>query len=217
MSSFEAWKLLKSYLIGYFVFFPAMRNQGRIGWKSRECISKTIKRLQNTSPKPRKMISKFIPFFFISFYSLIHYIVHLFFNFPIRILHVISFRQFSILSTISYLRELQRWYGQYLESIGRLDLALDAYTTSNNTHARVRIHCFCDEFDKASEICDETGDKAASYHLARQFESTGVTKRAIHYYSRAQTYSNAIRLAKVYHIYIFHITVFDKTGMYLNR
>ena len=84
-----------------------------------------------------------------------------------------------------------------MESVGQLDQALDAYKTACYTHARVRIHCFCEEFDKASEICDETGDKAASYHLARQFENAGTVKSAIHYFSRAHSYSNAIRLAKV--------------------
>ena len=46
-----------------------------------------------------------------------------------------------------------------MESDGQLNEALEAYKAACYTHARVRIHCFCDEFDKASEICDETGDR----------------------------------------------------------
>lgn len=75
--------------------------------------------------------------------------------------------------------------------------ALRYYELSQDYHAMVRIHCFCEELDKAEKICNDTGDKAASYHLARQLDSAGNIKGAIHYFSRAKAYSNAIRLAKV--------------------
>ena len=75
--------------------------------------------------------------------------------------------------------------------------ALRYYEISQDYHAMVRIHCFCEDFQKAEQICNDTGDKAASYHLARQYDSLGNTKSSIHYFSRAQAYSNAIRLAKV--------------------
>ena len=82
-----------------------------------------------------------------------------------------------------------------------MDGAIQFYQMAQDDHARVRIHCYCDEMDKAAEICDDTGDKAGSFHLARQYDASGDIKRAIHYFSRAQSYSNAIRLAKV--IFLF--------------
>ena len=39
--------------------------------------------------------------------------------------------------------------------------------------------------------------RAACYHLARQYENSDNIKEAIHFFSRAQAYGNAIRLCKV--------------------
>ena len=50
---------------------------------------------------------------------------------------------------------------------------------------------------QAAEICNETGDKAACYHLARQYENNENFKEAIHFFTRAGAYGNAIRLCRV--------------------
>ena len=50
---------------------------------------------------------------------------------------------------------------------------------------------------QASEICNDTGDRAACYHLARQLENQDQIKEAIHFFQRAEAYGNAIRLCKV--------------------
>lgn len=50
---------------------------------------------------------------------------------------------------------------------------------------------------QASRIANDTGDRAASYHLARHYESHDDIKQAVHFYTRAQAYNNAIRLCKV--------------------
>jgi len=52
---------------------------------------------------------------------------------------------------------------------------------------------------QASEICNETGDRAGCYHLARQLENQDHIKEAIHFFQRAEAYGNAIRLCKVGH------------------
>ena len=109
-------------------------------------------------------------------------------------------------------RKLYKWLAQYLESSGDMDDALQYYTMANDYLARVRIHCFCEEFDRASELCDETGDKAASYHLARQFDNSDEINKAIHYFSRAQAYSNAIRLAKVLGLIYFNLPTIPVPG-----
>ena len=49
---------------------------------------------------------------------------------------------------------------------------------------------------KAAEIANASGDKAACYHLARQYENIDNIPEAIHFFSKAQAYSNAIRICK---------------------
>lgn len=49
---------------------------------------------------------------------------------------------------------------------------------------------------QASEIANETGNRAASYHVARQYEGQDETSQSVHFYTRAQAYNNAIRLCK---------------------
>lgn len=93
-------------------------------------------------------------------------------------------------------KTLHKWWAQYMESIGEMESALHYYEMSQDYLSMVRVHCFCDNMKRAAEICNDTGDKAASYHLARQCDSNGDIKNAIHYFSRAHAYSNAIRLAK---------------------
>ena len=43
---------------------------------------------------------------------------------------------------------------------------------------------------------DQTANRAASFHLALQFEMHGDFQQAVHYFSQAGAYSSAIRLAK---------------------
>lgn len=50
---------------------------------------------------------------------------------------------------------------------------------------------------QAAEIANESGNWAASYHLARQYESQEEVRQAVHFYARAQAFNNAIRLCKV--------------------
>lgn len=38
--------------------------------------------------------------------------------------------------------------------------------------------------------------RAACYHLARQYENVAQVKEAIHFFTRAQAYGNAIRICK---------------------
>lgn len=64
---------------------------------------------------------------------------------------------------------------------------------------------------QASEIANDTGDRAASYHLARHYEGHDDIKQAVHFYTRAQAYNNAIRLCKVKYsaaCCVLHICIF---------
>ncbi|XP_072275167.1 intraflagellar transport protein 140 homolog [Pyxicephalus adspersus] len=93
-------------------------------------------------------------------------------------------------------RCLWKWWAQYMERQSDLDSALKYYEMAQDYLSLVRVHCFLRNIQKAAEIANETGNLAASYHLARQYESQEDLKQAVHFYTRAQAYNNAIRLCK---------------------
>ncbi|KAM6155253.1 intraflagellar transport protein 140 homolog [Rhynchocyon petersi] len=93
-------------------------------------------------------------------------------------------------------KTLWRWWAQYLESQAELEAALRYYELAQDYFSLVRIHCFQGNTQKAAEIANETGNWAASYHLARQYESQEEVQQAVHFYTRAQAFNNAIRLCK---------------------
>ncbi|XP_008068496.1 intraflagellar transport protein 140 homolog [Carlito syrichta] len=93
-------------------------------------------------------------------------------------------------------RTLWRWWAQYLESQSKMDAALSYYELAQDHFSLVRIYCFQGNIQKAAEIANETGNLAASYHLARQYESQEEVRQAVHFYTRAQAFKNAIRLCK---------------------
>uniref|UniRef100_A0A4W3HUQ7 Intraflagellar transport 140 n=1 Tax=Callorhinchus milii TaxID=7868 RepID=A0A4W3HUQ7_CALMI len=93
-------------------------------------------------------------------------------------------------------KSLWKWWAQYLESQAEMDSALKYYEMAQDYLSLVRVQCYLGNISKASEIANETGNRAASYHLARQYEGRDNMKQAIHFYTRAQAYNNAIRLCK---------------------
>lgn len=93
-------------------------------------------------------------------------------------------------------KALWRWWAQYLESRAEMDAALQYYGLAQDYFSLVRIYCFQGDIQKAAEIANKTGNWAASYHLARQYESQDEVRQAVHFYTRAQAFNNAIRLCK---------------------
>ncbi|XP_028905060.1 intraflagellar transport protein 140 homolog [Ornithorhynchus anatinus] len=93
-------------------------------------------------------------------------------------------------------KTLWKWWAQYLESQADMESALRYYELAQDYFSLVRIYCFQGNIQKAAEIANETGNWAASYHLARQYESQEEIKQAVHFYTRAQAFNNAIRLCK---------------------
>lgn len=61
---------------------------------------------------------------------------------------------------------------------------------------QVRILCFSGDLARADAIARESNDKSACYHLARHYENIGKIQEAIQFYTRAQTYGNAVRICK---------------------
>ncbi|KAF1373994.1 hypothetical protein PFLUV_G00244670 [Perca fluviatilis] len=93
-------------------------------------------------------------------------------------------------------KNIYKWWAQYLESQSDMDSALRFYECAQDYLSLVRVHCYMGNIQKASEIANDTGDRAASYHLARHYEGHDDIKQAVHFYTRAQAYNNAIRLCK---------------------
>ena len=65
-------------------------------------------------------------------------------------------------------RAVQHWWAEYLESLGELESAMQYYEMSGDWRALVRILYFMGNTDRAVEVVEESRDKGAAYHLARQ-------------------------------------------------
>ena len=85
--------------------------------------------------------------------------------------------------------------------------ALDCYKQANDNLSLCRVFCLNENMKAAIELCNETNDPTAWYHLARQFERKKNFKEAINYYQRAGAISNAIRLCKVILIFFIYCSL----------
>jgi intraflagellar transport protein 140 len=95
-------------------------------------------------------------------------------------------------------KKLKKWWAQYLESQGvpYMPGALEYYAKADDALSLARVHCYCGDMDKAKEVVDTTGNAAAAYHLARQYENQELIEEAIVYYEKSGCYNSAIRIAK---------------------
>lgn len=92
--------------------------------------------------------------------------------------------------------QLHRWYAQYLESKAQLDGASREYEKANDHLSLCRVACFNKEVNKARKICEDSGDLAACYHLARHLEGEKQIRDAMHFFQMAGRTGHAIRLAQ---------------------
>lgn len=93
---------------------------------------------------------------------------------------------------------LLKWWGSFLESSEKFEKAKKYYRKANDWLSLVRIYCFKGEFSMAAEIVQDTNNRAAAYHVARQLENQGELRESISYYATSGCYNHAIRLAKQY-------------------
>ncbi|XP_050298165.1 intraflagellar transport protein 140 homolog isoform X2 [Anthonomus grandis grandis] len=93
-------------------------------------------------------------------------------------------------------REMQKWWGQYVESQGDMPSALKIYAHAGDIYSQVRVLCFLGEEARAAELARASSDKAALYHMARYCETVGQIEEAVTFYTKATAFSNAVRLAK---------------------
>eukprot|EP01135_Chromosphaera_perkinsii_P005240 Nk52_evm9s327 gene=Nk52_evmTU9s327 len=93
-------------------------------------------------------------------------------------------------------KKLLKWWARYCESIGDMETALKFYNASEDYLSVARVYAYCGNLEKALDVVNVTGDRAAAYHIARQYENMDDIKTAISYFSKAQCNSHAFRLAK---------------------
>ncbi|CAF0790150.1 unnamed protein product [Brachionus calyciflorus] len=93
-------------------------------------------------------------------------------------------------------KELFRWWGHYFESLGNTENAFSCYKQAEDNLSLCRLHCTNENTKAAIELCNETNDVAACFHLALHFEKKGNFKEAINHFQRAGAISNAIRICK---------------------
>lgn len=78
-----------------------------------------------------------------------------------------------------------------------MELALKYYEEAGDHLSMVRVLCFQEEYEKAAQVASESNNRAACYHLARQYEAIDDIQLAVQFFTRAQAYANAIRICKV--------------------
>lgn len=93
-------------------------------------------------------------------------------------------------------RDVRVWWAQFQESQGQFDAAIESYEKAKDYLSVVRVLCFKKDFQAAAKVVKATSNRAAAYHLARQFEAHGDTQSAIHFFAAGGCYNHAIRLAK---------------------
>ncbi|KAL0099546.1 hypothetical protein PUN28_019749 [Cardiocondyla obscurior] len=92
--------------------------------------------------------------------------------------------------------EIKNWHAQYTESTGDMETALHLYEQAKDTLSMTRLLCYFGRDDEVCELVTRTNHAAAAYHLAAHYESKNNVMQAIHFYTVAKAYTNAIRLCK---------------------
>ncbi|XP_063894907.1 intraflagellar transport protein 140 homolog [Helicoverpa armigera] len=86
------------------------------------------------------------------------------------------------------------WWGHYLESIGDLDGALEAYARANDFGEQTRLLCHMDRTDEAEKLCQK--NRSSLYQMARYLEmQPDKTETAVKMYIKCGAVSSAIRVA----------------------
>jgi intraflagellar transport protein 140 len=92
--------------------------------------------------------------------------------------------------------KVTRWWGQYCESLGEYERALQVYGEANDELSLVRVHCFMDNTEAAADVALNSSTPAVSFLLARHCEQKGRVKEAMQFFSRSGRYNHAVRLAR---------------------
>ncbi|CAH2980326.1 unnamed protein product [Chilo suppressalis] len=90
--------------------------------------------------------------------------------------------------------DLITWWGHYLESIGDLEGALEAYARARDFGEQTRLLCHMDRIDEAEKLCQK--NSSAIYQMARYLEmQSDKTEQSVKMYIKCGAVSSAIRVA----------------------
>ncbi|KAF0691673.1 Aste57867_17141 [Aphanomyces stellatus] len=96
--------------------------------------------------------------------------------------------------------KLLLWWAQYQESNQQFDNAITSYRRAKDYLSLVRVLCHKKDFDQAAQVVASTNNRAAAYHLARQYEANDNIPGAIQFYATSGCYNHAIRLSREYNL-----------------
>ncbi|RHY88736.1 hypothetical protein DYB26_002578 [Aphanomyces astaci] len=92
------------------------------------------------------------------------------------------------------------WWAQYQESNQEFDSAIASYRRAKDYLSLVRVLCHKKDFDQAAQVVISKNNKAAAYHLARQYEANDNIAGAIQFYATSGSYNHAIRLSREFNL-----------------
>ncbi|KAG6442358.1 hypothetical protein O3G_MSEX002291 [Manduca sexta] len=85
------------------------------------------------------------------------------------------------------------WWGHYLESIGDLDGALEAYARATDYGEQTRLLCHMERIEETEKVCQK--NRSSMYQMARYLEmQPDKTEAAVKMYMRCGAVSSAIRV-----------------------
>jgi len=93
-------------------------------------------------------------------------------------------------------KELFAWWGQYCESEGNFEEAIQYYRQSGDNFPLVRNLCHMENFEEAEDVCLDSNDLAACYHLARMYDRREEYKKAINFFTKSKRLNHGIRIAR---------------------
>lgn len=99
-----------------------------------------------------------------------------------------------------------KWFAEYVESTGNIELAVKYFEEAKDYLSAVRLLCFLENTEQAVVVADSSNDPAACYRLARHYDSKEQFENAVNFYLKSSVYTSAIRICKV----IFMHSVLEK-------
>lgn len=112
-----------------------------------------------------------------------------------KFINLILYKLILIIFLYFY-RAIKKWHAQYVESKGDMDGALRLYKAANDTLGVTRILCYLGKEEEVNELVMKTNHAVSAYHLASHYDSLNDPQQAVHFYTIAKAYNNAIRICK---------------------
>ncbi|KAJ3331298.1 hypothetical protein HDU76_003527 [Blyttiomyces sp. JEL0837] len=97
-------------------------------------------------------------------------------------------------------KTVKKWWAQYEETRGGFQEALKFYGDGDDVLSIVRLYCVSGKMAQAIDLANSSGNPAAAYYIARQYEREEKIPEAINFYGQARCFTQAIRLAKDYNL-----------------